>query len=1286
MKSYLLQQWHKLLLLLLAGAVLLAGAEAYSQQVRTAVDVAGTLEILIFERPDNEIVAVDYFLKTDSDLVYQLKFDADPPAGLTTGQWVNVEGYAEGSKLQVSNLAADPNPQMPTVGDRRAVVLMVNLQDARASDRYTLQQITDAMYTGARSVDKLYRAASLGQLGFVADSNNDGLPDVYGPFTINHYAAQGCNYYAWAEATEAAATAAGVNLSLYQHKVFVLPYYLDLQTCSWSGIANAGCGNSCRVWIAEGESPMIYAHELGHNLNMAHAGSDPENDGVINTYGDSSDPMGGSRAWHLFNAPHVDQMEWYSPYPGSIVTVTQNGTYDIHKLDAGPIELPVAVPRILKVLRPNGQGYYYLSYRKREGYDDSLSFLYTQGVNIHWQQPSDYPQTVFINALFNSAKFTDAGSGGIVEVEQVSYSPDYVTVNINRCISAPPLVTLLPSKRVVLPGGASSYVVGVINQDGPNCPATTFTLSYLGEPSATFTPHYLTLGGGASGSVTLTMNANPPGLASNAYSFEVRANDQDYIQPSHPMVVNNSATFIVDGLPPGAPANPQSTINNQGQVSLTWQASVDTLSGIQTYIVYRNGDEIGRTPGLSYVDNPPQGSNVYVVVAMDGAGNKSSSSTSMTINWAPRPTVTITAPADGATFTTDQAFTLTGTATNLFGSNLNATLSWTSSIDGAIGSGGSFTRTLSAGSHTLTAQATDNGVTGTATRTINVIRPSTLTFTSVGSEDGWVLESSETSNMGGSLKSNDTSSKGMLVGDSNKKQQYKSILSFDTAALPDNATITSATLRLQRGTLSGNNPFTYGPLRADIKTGAFSDNTALEMVDFQASATAVGVTSLTNPTFDGAWSEGVLNASGVTAVNKTGRTQFRLYFNLDDNNDGVADYPGYYAGEYGTMSYRPQLVVNYFANTAPVVTITTPTNETQVAPGTPITFSGTASDAEDGNLATRLVWTSSRDGVIGQSGSFTTSALSVGVHTITAKVTDGFGVQATASITLINSTNQRPTVTISAPINGARFIAGEGITFTGTANDAEDGNITPNLIWTSSINGNIGGGGSFSLSNLSVGTHTIQAQVTDSFGFTGKATPLTVTVANPTTVTFTSVGGEDGWVLESSETSNLGGSIKASDTSSKGLLLGDTRNNYQYQSILSFDTSSLPDNATIMSATLRLQRGTLSGTNPFTTHGALLADVVMGTFGSAALETADFQAPATVTGVVTLSNAASNGAWSEGAINVNGLAVLNKTGRTQFRLYFSLDDNNDKGDDYLGYYAGEYGTAASRPQLVVTYR
>ena len=44
-----------------------------------------------------------------------------------------------------------------------------------------------------------------------------------------------------------------------------------------------------------------------------------------------------------------------------------------------------------------------------------------------------------------------------------------------------------------------------------------------------------------------------------------------------------------------------------------------------------------------------------------------------------------------------------------------------------------------------------------------------------------------------------------------------------------------------------------------------------------------------------------------------------------------------------------------------------------------------------------------------------------------------------------------------------------------------------------------------------------------------------------------------------------------------------------------------------------------------------------------------------------MSNAASNGDWSEGNLDSAGIAAVDKTGTTQFRLYFDLDDNDDGG-------------------------
>ncbi|HEX6901407.1 MAG TPA: choice-of-anchor B family protein [Thermoanaerobaculia bacterium] len=198
------------------------------------------------------------------------------------------------------------------------------------------------------------------------------------------------------------------------------------------------------------------------------------------------------------------------------------------------------------------------------------------------------------------------------------------------------------------------------------------------------------------------------------------------------------------------------------------------------------------------------------------------------------------------------------------------------------------------------------------------------------------------------------------------------------------------------------------------------------------------------------------------------------------------------------------------------------------------------------------------------------------------------------------------------------------------------------------------------------------------------ATPTAA--STPTTVTLISVAAQDGWALESGETTNVGGSIDATASTTSALRVGDDNKDKQYKAVISFDTSSIPDGATIVSATVRLLRGTVSGTNPFTTHGTCWADVQTGGFsGSATLQTGDFQAAATVVQAASLTSAASNGSWSEGSLNASGLAAISKTGTTQLRVYFNLDDNDDTGNDYIGYYSGE-ATSANRPQLVVTYQ
>jgi subtilisin family serine protease len=102
--------------------------------------------------------------------------------------------------------------------------------------------------------------------------------------------------------------------------------------------------------------------------------------------------------------------------------------------------------------------------------------------------------------------------------------------------------------------------------------------------------------------------------------------------------------------------------------------------------------------------------------------------------------------------------------------------------------------------------------------------------------------------------------------------------------------------------------------------------------------------------------------------------------------------------------------------------------------------------------------------------------------------------------------NQAPTVTITGPPDGSSFTLGDEITLSGTADDTEDGDISSNIEWHSSVDGYLHAGASFKISSLSVGNHDITATVTDSGGKRGSYSIIVTVVCN---VNGTCESGED---------------------------------------------------------------------------------------------------------------------------------------------------------------------------------
>ena len=183
------------------------------------------------------------------------------------------------------------------------------------------------------------------------------------------------------------------------------------------------------------------------------------------------------------------------------------------------------------------------------------------------------------------------------------------------------------------------------------------------------------------------------------------------------------------------------------------------------------------------------------------------------------------------------------------------------------------------------------------------------------------------------------------------------------------------------------------------------------------------------------------------------------------------------------------------------------------------------------------------------------------------------------------------------------------------------------------------------------------------------------------TVTLRSQGINDGWLLESNENSNVAGWF---DRLGRTFQVGDNPKDRQSRGLLSFNTASLPDTAVITSAQVNLKKQGIVGTNPLTTHGPLLLEVRGGSFSNnLALQLGDFSAPVSP-GAISEQISLFAPEWYRATLSSGNLALINRTGMTQFRLRFTRDDNDDMSADYLKFFSGN-SDLANQPQLIITY-
>ncbi|WP_211840797.1 extracellular catalytic domain type 1 short-chain-length polyhydroxyalkanoate depolymerase [Pseudoxanthomonas sacheonensis] len=266
---------------------------------------------------------------------------------------------------------------------------------------------------------------------------------------------------------------------------------------------------------------------------------------------------------------------------------------------------------------------------------------------------------------------------------------------------------------------------------------------------------------------------------------------------------------------------------------------------------------------------------------------------------------------------------------------------------------------------------------------------------------------------------------------------------------------------------------------------------------------------------------------------------------------------------------------------------------------------------------------------------------------------------------LDNLDGNAPTVSLTAPANGAS-VSGT-VTVSATASDDIGVDRVEFLLDGTLLGSDASAPYSISWNSAtaSTGNHTLQARAFDLVDNVGTSATVAVNVlegsggGTPLLAEFSNEDSNDGYVK-----ANADGSAPAVGTleAYSGLALGRGTDGKFNRSLLSFDTSSLPDGATVVSATVTVAYRSASG-NPWgnPAGNTLVVDVNNGCFGACVIETGDYAAAASASAVAQLLSF-SGGSQTSNAFASAGLSAINRGGRTQLRLRFS---GNPTSTNYL---------------------
>ncbi|MFZ6012436.1 MAG: Ig-like domain-containing protein, partial [Bacteroidota bacterium] len=187
----------------------------------------------------------------------------------------------------------------------------------------------------------------------------------------------------------------------------------------------------------------------------------------------------------------------------------------------------------------------------------------------------------------------------------------------------------------------------------------------------------------------------------------------------------------------------------------------------------------------------------------------------------------------------------------------------------------------------------------------------------------------------------------------------------------------------------------------------------------------------------------------------------------------------------------------FAGGTPPAVSITSPSNNTSFNAPANITINATASDV-DGTVSKVEFFNGATK--LGEDTtspySFVWSNVASGSYTLTAKATDNANLTATSSgVNVLVNNNLPPSVSITAPANGASFTAPANITIDATATD--NGSVAKVEFFNGAtkLGEDLASPYTFNWANVAAGGYSLTAVATDNLGATTTSTAVSITVS-----------------------------------------------------------------------------------------------------------------------------------------------------------------------------------------------